>query len=142
MANKLYQYDPKSVSIIVGGKIMHGFADGTFVNVERNEQAYNLKVGVDGEGTRAKNNNRSGKITITLMQSSESNDVLSSFATADELSNTGVVPFLMKDNLGRTVCTALSCWVQKVANSEMAKEVGMRTWVLESDEVTILVGGN
>jgi hypothetical protein len=136
------QYDPKNISVIVGGKIISGFGDGTFVLAERNEQAWNLKVGVDGEGTRAKNNNRSGKVTLTLMQSSGSNDDLSAFASADELSNTGAVPLLIRDNLGTTICTALTAWVQKIANMEDAKEVSTRTWVLETDELDMFVGGN
>lgn len=135
-------YDPKQVAMIVGGKIMHGFSDGTFITVERNEQAFNLKVGVDGEGTRAKSNNRSGKITITLMQSSSSNDDLSGFALADELSSTGAVPILLRDGSGRTLCTAATAWVQKFPNAEFAKEVSTRAWVLETDEVIIFEGGN
>jgi len=130
------------VACIVGGKIGQGFSDGTFIKVERNEQAFSLKVGVDGEGTRAKSNNKSGKITITLMQSSSFNDVLSAFAAADELSNTGAVPFFLKDNSGRTLVTALTCWVQKYADSEFAKEVSTRTWVLETDDIEVFVGGN
>lgn len=138
----LKTYDPKQVAVIIGGKIMRGFADGTFVKVERNEQGFNLKVGVDGEGTRAKSNNRSGKITITLMQSSDSNDDLSAFAAADELSNTGAVPVLIKDASGSSLFSAVTAWVQKYADAEYAKEAGPRTWVLESDEILMFEGGN
>lgn len=135
-------YDPKQVSMIVGTKIISGFSDNTYIQVERNEQAYNLKVGVDGEGTRAKSNNRSGKITITLMQSSPSNDDLSAIAALDEATNAGVVPVLMKDGSGTTVCAATTAWIQKYPNAELAKEVGTRAWVLETDDIEILIGGN
>jgi Protein of unknown function (DUF3277) len=136
------QYDPKNVSVIVGGKIMSGFADGTFILAERNEQAFNLKVGVDGEGTRAKSNNLSGKVTITLMQSSSSNDVLSEYAIADQTANAGAVPIEIRDNQGTTVVAALTGWVQKFANMEDAKEVSTRVWVLETDELDMFIGGN
>lgn len=138
----VFTYDPKQVAVIVGGKIMAGFADGSFVKLERNEQAFNLKIGVDGEGTRAKSNNKSGKITITLMQSSASNDDLSGFAAADELSNTGAVPCLVKDASGRTIASAVTAWVQKYADAEFAKEAMTRAWVLETDELIIFEGGN
>jgi len=136
------QYDPKQFSCIVGGKIMSGFGDGTYIKIMRNEQAFNLKVGVDGEGTRAKNNNQSGKVEITLMQSSQSNDDLSSFALADQLSNTGAVPVLIKDGSGRTVCSAVTGWVQKFTDAEFAKETTTRTWTIESDNLQMFVGGN
>lgn len=135
-------YDPKQVSLIVGGNIITGFTDGTFIVAERNENMWNLKVGVDGIGTRAKTNNQSGKLTITLHQSSPSNDALSALAASDELSNTGAVPVLMKDNSGRTVVTALTAWIQKYANGEFAKEVANRVWVLETDQLVIFDGGN
>jgi hypothetical protein len=135
-------YDPKQVSVIVGGVIGSGFTDGTFVVAERNEDAWNLKVGVDGIGTRAKSGNKSGKVTITLHQSSSFNDTLSGFAQADELSNTGAVPLLIRDASGRTLCTALTAWVKKYANAEFAKEVSNRVWVLETDELVIFDGGN
>lgn len=134
-------YDPKLFSCIVGGKIMTGFSDGTYIKLERNEQAFNLKVGVTGEATRAKNNNRSGKVTITLMQSSDSNDALSTFAAADELTNAGAVPVLIKDGSGSTVASAVTAWVQKYPNTEFQKEATTREWVLETDELLMFVGG-
>jgi hypothetical protein len=135
-------YDPKNISIILGGKIITGFADGTWIEVDRNEDAWTLKVGVDGEGARAKNNNKSGKVTITLMQTSSSNDVLSAYALADELGNAGAVPFFMKDSNGSSLFTALTMWVKKMAKADNAKEVKERVWVLETDELIMNVGGN
>lgn len=135
-------YDPGQVAMIVGGKIITGFSEGTFIKASRNEQAYNLKVGVDGEGTRARNRNKSGKFEITLMQSSDSNDVLSAFAAADEASNSGSVPVLLKDASGRTVGACATGWVQKIPDSDFAKETEKRVWVIETDEIDIFVGGN
>lgn len=136
------QYDPKIVSCIVGGKIMSGFSDSTFIKLSKNEQAFNLKVGVDGEGTRAKSNNNSGKVEITLMMSSSSNDDLSAFALADQLSNSGAVPVYLKDNSGRTIASALTAWVQKLPDREFTKEASSVTWVLETDELNLFIGGN
>ena len=62
----LKTYDPKQISVIVGGAIISGFADGEFVTTERNEDAFTLNVGADGEGGRVKSNNKSGRITLTL----------------------------------------------------------------------------
>ena len=135
-------YDPKNVAVIVGGKSLSGFGDNTFVKISRNEQAFNLKIGVDGEGSRAKSNNFSGKIEVTLMQTSASNDVLSAYALTDQLSNKGIVPILVRDNNGTTLATALSAWVQKLPETEFNKEVGMRTWIFETDNLELNVGGN
>lgn len=135
------QYDPKNVSVIVGGKIISGFSDGTWIRVIRNEASWNLKVGVDGEGTRARNNNTSGRFEIELMQSSISNDVLSGFIAQDEQSGTGAVPVLIRDNNGTTLATCLTGWVQKWADSDFSKEVAVRKWVVETDQLNVFVGG-
>lgn len=136
------QYDPKQFTCIIGGKIMHGFADSTYIKVKRNQQAFNLKVGVDGEGTRAKSNDLSGQVEISLMQSSSANDDLTSFALADQLTNTGAVPVIVKDVSGRTVCSAVTGWVQKFPEIEFAKETSVWTWTIETDSLQMFVGGN
>jgi len=138
----LRTYDPKSVSIIVGGNIMTGLADGTFLTVERDEDAFALNIGSDGEGVRSKSNNFSGTFTLTIQQGSPSNDVLSAFAQADELSGSGVVSVLVKDNNGNSLHVAETAWVQKAADAEYARESGDREWVIRTDKLTTFVGGN
>ena len=134
-------YDPKDYSIIVGGHIVEGFADGTFINVARNEDTWALSVGAGGEGARAKSNNKSGTVVLTLMQTSRSNSVLSGFHNADELNNGGQVPVLIKDNNGDTVAEATTAWVRKPADIERAKEISNTEWTLETDKLIMLVGG-
>lgn len=138
----LKTYDPGQLGIIVGGKIISGFADGSMVKISRNEQAYMLKVGADGEGTRVRSRNKSGKIEITLMQSSDANDIFSAYAISDEATNSGAVPVLIRDGSGRTLVDAATAWVQKLPDSEFAKDAKERVWILETDEVNIFIGGN
>ncbi len=135
-------YDPKEFSVIVGGHIVGGYDDGTFIKAERNEDMWTTKVGADGEGARAKSNNKSGTVEVTLLQSSGSNDVLSGFALADELNNGGQVPVLIKDANGTTVVSAETAWIKKMPAVEGGKEIGNRVWVLETDNLNMLVGGN
>lgn len=138
----ILSYDPHALSIICGGYIIEGFADGTFLTVDRNEDSWMLKMGADGMGTRAKSNNRSGRAVMTLLQSSKSNDDLSALAELDELGNAGVVPLFVRDASGRTIITALSCWLIRPAPAEFGKEVSNRVWTLESDNIQIFNGGN
>lgn len=135
-------YDPKAVACIIGGIIAEGYTDGTFLTVDRNEDSWMLKVGCDGAGTRAKSNNRSGKIVLTLLQSSKTNDALSALAQADEIANTGTVPLIVRDASGRTIITALTCWITRPSPAEFGKEVANRVWTLESDNIQIFDGGN
>jgi len=135
-------YDPSQVSVIFGGQPITGFADGTFVQLERDEDAYALSIGIDGEGTRAKSNNKSGKATLTLQQSSPSNDYLTGIAKLDELRNAGVLPLLIKDNSGRTLAMAEKAYIVKLPASEFSREVSEREWIIQTDRLELFVGGN
>lgn len=138
----LKTYDFKQVAVIIGGRIITGFADGDAVQVERNEDAWSLQVGAEGEATRSKSNNRSGKITLSLQQASESNAILSGFAKADELSNSGLVPVLVKDNSGNSLYGAEQAWIVKSPAAALGMESGNREWVIETDNLQVFEGGN
>ena len=140
MATKTY--DPKQVSVIIGSQPMRGFAEGDFVSVERNEDSWTLLVGADGESTRSKNANRSGKVTITLLASSSSNDYLTQLALADDASGRGVFSIMIKDNFGTSIYTAATAWIVKQPARSFAKEAGSQEWVIETDELIQYSGGN
>lgn len=130
----LFTYDPSEVAVIVGGQIMEQFADGTFVNVVRNEDSATFAPSSQGGGTRTKSSNRSGRMTITLQQTSPSNALLTAFVLALENSNGGIFPVILKDNSGRDLHTAATAWVVKPADSGYANELENREWIIESDE--------
>lgn len=134
--------DPKNVIITIGGVAMSGFTDGTFLEITRNEPTWSMVVGSDGFVTRGKTNNFTGSLTLTLKQSSPSNDYLSGLLALDELTNTGVVPVLVKDLSGNSVYFAGRCWINQYADSTFSKEITDRTWVLSMDEANIFVGSN
>jgi len=134
-------YDPDEVSIVIGGHIVSGFADGTFINVARNNDTYSRVGGADGEQVRAKTNDRSGKFTLTLLQTSLSNAVLQGFAAADELNNGGKVAVAVKDNNGSEIAAAAQAWIVKPADRGMGKDVGNREWTLETGELILTGGG-
>jgi len=135
-------YNPKKVSVIIGVSLITGFADGSMVSVERNSDMYTLAMGTDGEGTRAKSNDKSGVITITLMHSSPSNAVLSALAALDEAVDGGVVPALIRDANGLTLHAAKQIWVRKRPVSSYEREATDREWILETDDLEMFDGGN
>lgn len=140
--NKVKNYDPAEVSIIIGSHIVSGYADGTFVKFERNNDAFTRVSGADGEGTRAKSNDRSATMELTLMHTSESNDILTGFALADEVNNGGTFPVLMKDSNGTEKHASEVAWIRKFAPSERGKEASSTVWTIEMNEHVPFIGGN
>lgn len=135
-------YSPKRVEVIFGGVPMRGFSDGTFVSVERTSEAFTTNVGADGEVSRTHSADKTGKITITLQQTSDSNDYLSALVIGDEVSLLGQLPILVKDTNGRTIVESPCAWIDKVANSEFGNELSDREWVISCSELIAFVGGN
>jgi hypothetical protein len=139
----LKKYDPKLVTVIFGGPLT-GFADGTFVNVSYNDDLFTLVIGADGEACRAKTNNLSARVAVTLLQSSASNVFLSAALNTDLNSplGDGILPFFLKDLSGTTLMSAENAWIVKPADVENAREPGSREWTIETDNMQFLVGGN
>ena len=135
-------YDPKQIIVTFGGNILSGFADGTFVVAERNEDMWTTQIGTDGEDTRSKSNNRSGLITVSLMQTSDSNAVLSALALTDEASSAAALPLQIKDNSGNTLLIAETAWIKKMPSVEYGREAGPREWAFETGVLVMNVAGN
>lgn len=134
-------YDPKNVIVTVDGTNLSGFADGTFVTVERASETFTKVVGAYGEVARVKSADRSGSMTITLMQTSNSNLFLNSLANRDEQSSDGIVAIQVKDSTTNTTINAREAWIKTKPKAEFGKDMGNREWVFELADVTLNHGG-
>jgi len=135
-------YGAKKVQVIYGGIALTGFMEDSFVDVERNSDSFTLMVGADGEGARAANADKSGKIKLLFLQTSIANDILSANLITDELSNTNSKSLMVKDGSGRTVINAPETWITKPPQVVFSKGIEGREWTLESDAVAMGVAGN
>lgn len=135
-------YDPASHSVsFLGNLFADGFGTDTFIKAARNEDGFTFTPSVSGGGTRNKNNNKSGTLELTVMSDSQANDILSALALQDELLGTAIGPLFLKDSNGTTRVSAQNAWIKKQPDIERQKEVGMTTWVFESDSLKMFSGG-
>jgi len=135
-------YRASEVSISFGGAVISGYGDSTFVSLSYNNDFFSLTKGADGEGLRSSSEDLSARITITLMQGSISNDVLSGFLLADVNGDVGGLPFLLKDSSGRMLFSSSSAWIVKFPDVERGKEGSMVEWVLETNSLNGFIGGH
>jgi hypothetical protein len=135
-------YDPLKIVCVFAGILIKGYADGTFLQAERDEDAFSLVIGAGGEGTRVRNRNRAGKVTFTLKASDPTNDALTAVQKADELLGTGVAPLLVKDLGGTTLISSANSFIAKPPAVEFGKELGTREWVIVCEALDIQAGGN
>lgn len=139
-------YDPGRIVLVVNATQIQGYAPDTFVKASRNVPTVTAKAGCDGQVVRTKSRNRMGKVVITLLASSSSNEVLAAFLAADENGDgspsAAVGPLMIKDLNGTTLCSAANAWVTQPSDVEYGAESGNREWTLECDELKMHVGGN
>lgn len=134
-------YDPGLIILSVLGINITGYAPDEFVSPEFNEDTFTLVVGAGGETCRVRNQNESATITITLMASSPSNDVLSAAWNLDKQTGNGVGPFQLKDARGTTLMSAKDCWIKKPPPPAFGKELGTRAWTFECAKLEGNIGG-
>jgi hypothetical protein len=78
-----YTYDAMQSTVVVDGRFITGFQEGSFVEWSKDEDNFSAKVSAQGDVGVAKRNNTLGTITLTLAQTSP--DV----AYLKKLANTG-----------------------------------------------------
>lgn len=134
-------YDPGTIAVTFKGIPMLGVMDGTFVTVERNEDAFSVAVGAAGDVARVRNRDKTGMVTVTLQQGSPINDLLTAQALLDEVSGLGFGPLMVKDLRGTTLVLAPIAWIKKMPTVEFGDELSGREWVFECASLEIKAGG-
>ena len=111
-------YNTGQVSLSLGGVPLSGFGEDAMVSIEWDSDITTDKVGVDGEVTASKTNDRRATATITLMESSPSNAVLTGFFLARKA----------EDGISGETVIGPEAWVLKAPSVEKGKEAGEREW--------------
>jgi hypothetical protein len=136
-------YAASEVKTTFGSHSVTGTNDGDFVNIEPLTDGVTSQAGADGEVARSMSADRRCRVTITVQQTSSSNDFFSAAYLADQTSGgRAPLPLTIRDLRGNTVFAAAKAWVTKLANAGFGKTAGSREWVLETDRADYFVGGN
>ena len=142
LSNRTSGYNTAEVNVIVGGVTITGFAEGTGIEIERDEDTFTKQTGSNGEVTRTMRNNRGGSMIFTLLQGSESNLVLSNLHNIDENTGAGAFPVIVKDNSGVSIHESTTAWVKKPAKVTYATAHESKVWTLDCAQLIGSVGGN
>ena len=136
-------YSPDQVGVTLAGFIVvSGFASGQFISIEKDLAPYTYHSGMDGETGRTFKRDGNYTVTITLAQSSESNNTLSALHAVDIATQLGKVPLLIRDGSGTTNFFSPNAWVENYPTVSFSKDLETRAWTLKCTEGVLLVGGN
>lgn len=138
-------FDPSRVIVTVGGVNIQGFADGVPIKASRAGDNATFTVGLDGHTGAVINPNKSGEITLTLLQTSASNAVLTSMfkLSAQGFIGSPSVPISITDlsSTGTSVFAA-KCHLKRAPDLELGLEIGKPEWVFYAEDIRIVYAGS
>lgn len=139
----LLTYVPSQVSISIAGLFdIEGLADGTFVEINKEVAPYQSQVGMDGQVSRTFIYDATYTVTITLAQTSKSNNLLNSLHALDLATQAGKVPLFIRDKEGSTTFFSPNAWVENQPKVSYSKDMETRVWSLRCTEGVLIVGGS
>jgi hypothetical protein len=144
--DSLKTYNADEVAITLGPVIMdRGFAEDEFIRIEWDTTDTEDTVGVDGEVTVSRTNDRRATVTVILSQTSDINDqlsVLNNLARSAPGMTGAIQPFALKDLNGRTLYASQNAWVMSSPSASFARTAQPREWQIRCANLVATVGGN
>jgi len=117
---------------IVNGLPIEGFGESDAAVWAPDEDLYTKVVGADGEVSRARTNNYSGSLTITLMSTSKSNDVMNALMILTKLISAGDMAAILIQDLGSPDrFFGQKCWLKREPDMSFGRDVTERTWTFD-----------
>ena len=121
------RYNSKDVTVTVANLFITGFAEGSFVSSEKNEDNSGYSVGAQGDVAVNETNDPTGLITLTVQQTSPSVKVL------NDLANSGkIVPaWVIHQGTPKEKSGGSQCRVARPAAKEYSNEVESREFEIQ-----------
>ena len=130
---------PEGLSL---GHTITGRGTDAFLSVAREGPVTTKTVGADGEAAPSIAKNASGSFTITVLQTSVSNTILSSILTAweNEVARFYFPVTVVDTSSQGSLYEAEQCWIQGWPEAAFGVAVGQNTWVIETGVLRMFHG--
>lgn len=160
-------YSPADVSVIYGLKHINGFVDGSFITIHRETPIFSHSRAMDGSTALSMQRFSTYTVTLTLSQTSDSNQFLHSlqklmlksltkldstspFSGLSSLSGIKTtvstiiskLPFIIRDGSGNSVFFSNECWLDTEPDVTYSAGMEGRTWTIKCLNATNSIAGN
>jgi hypothetical protein len=125
--SEVYTFNPEKVKLNLGGYDVQGWDE---INVERSVPAFKFIRGINGKNTRVRDPDTSAVVTIGVMQTSNSNDVLSRAHELDILNGTGRLEIVLKDGSGSSVFNSIEAYIAGYPKIVYKDEIRFNVWTI------------
>lgn len=140
--DKLATYRPEDVLVIIAGFQMTGFVSGTFLSISKPNSTFSSRESADGVVARTQSNSKLYTVTLTLANTSDSNQLLSYMSRLDELTKIAKFPIAIKDMSGQSVLFSPEAWVDNTPDSNFSDSIEDRSWSITCANCVYNAGGN
>jgi hypothetical protein len=133
-------YSPKDVILSIGGYQLTGWQS---INITRSKKAFQVIEGIRGKNTFVPNKSTAATITVSLLQSSASNEVMSWVLDSDISEGTGRLALTLKDKSGTSVFSSVEGRILGYPTVSFTGQFEYRNWEIYCcTTTTYTVGGN
>lgn len=147
---RLATFAPNDVTVVITqsstgiAHIVNGYSEDSMVNIERAAETFTMYTGADAFSTRVYNANKSAMVTLSLQQTSGTNDILSLLYSNDSNSrnSSGLFSLQISDASGRSRYFSDDAYIGVVPNSQFGNSMQVREWVLHAHNLDTYIGGN
>lgn len=123
--------------------VLKGFAEDSMYSIETPNQRFTGYDSADGNHSRAHTPIRRKDVTVTLAQTSSSNDILTALLESDAESLNGTFNFSLMDKSGRFFLRSTDCYITTDGDNDFSNEIETREWVIVMPFVDdFMIGGN
>lgn len=129
MSAKRYSADDYTF-LLAKQKVDSGRGPDTFLTVAQQEDSVTYSVGLDGEGVFNFIPGRPVLVTLTVMQTSAANALLTALHIASEAAGGLLYPCEGQDSRGTSKIISEACAITKLPDETFGKEAGTVDWAI------------
>lgn len=134
-------YSAVNIIVSFAGVTMEGFADGDdVITVERNNPSMTQKVGMQGDTVYSQTADKTGKITVKLLQNSSTNTLLTAKIQASEAGAIFSAPLIITEAESDAKVTAMKAVLEGQPTFSRGMNTNTVEWVFLSSDVQIAHG--
>lgn len=141
-------FAPNDVTVVITkNSVVHtvgGFSEDSIVGIAQGSARFEKYIGADNSSTRIYKADTSTSITISLQQTSVSNDFLTQLhlEDVDTRDSSGFFQLTVKDNSGRTLVSSSSAYIAILPDINFSNGMEIREWVVDTFDTDNYIGGN
>ena len=135
MTTSVFTYSPSDVKLIISGYTLVGL---TSISVKWNASPFTQRRGIRGVNTRTGSKDRSAVITIDMLQTSPTNELLFDILRQDLNTYGGRLNLAVVDHAGQTMVQTASAYLAEYPELVYGMDFNTRRWVFNLQDV---IGG-